>query len=132
VRRPFPLKFRAWDIKFKEMCPICSLDICGDEYGGVEGSRPSGGAAVLMDGEYKLMQYTGIKDRNGVEIYEGDILLSRPRSEDPRPRADKLRARCQVKFDIGFYLDKPVWGLLDGEHEIIGNIYENPELLELI
>ena len=76
-----------------------------------------------------LMQYTGLKDKNGKEIYEGDIL------ESERENA------CQwvVVWFNGWYLDRYVNGKRDetvGKYgfrtdlKIIGNIYENPELIK--
>jgi uncharacterized phage protein (TIGR01671 family) len=69
-----------------------------------------------------LMQYTGLKDKNGVEIYEGDIV----RFLD----IDGVDSVTEVEFrEGGFYPFAP-----DFIHwcnvEVIGNIYENPELLE--
>lgn len=81
--------------------------------------------------EYRLMQYTGLHDKNGKEIYEGDVV---------RP-IDSLGGRytnvSEVRFSRGqwvianFY-NLPEDALYTRQYaiEIVGNIYENPELLE--
>ena len=76
-------------------------------------------------GEIILMQYTGLKDKNGVEIYEGDIIKN--------PLYD-------VNYVVEYYEDGFVgWGkdrrdgcylITDEDIEVIGNIHENPELIE--
>jgi len=88
---------------------------------------------------YHLMQYTGLKDKNGVKIFEGDVL----KVINPNDEEDNL---CVVKWDnlCGGYPYEP-WGgfgnfdvstvgwamTMEFTFEIIGNIYDNPDLLEV-
>lgn len=76
-----------------------------------------------------LLQYTGLQDKNGKEIYEGDIVHS-----------DLLNITAAMEFaNGGFGIHKiradlkvvALYGALSYEFKIIGNIYENPELLEV-
>lgn len=74
-------------------------------------------------------QYTGLRDKNGKKIYEGDIL----RGSNGSINGYEWPFRLEVKWDK----DKckftvPTWGYIDSTHyyEVIGNIYDNPKLLE--
>jgi uncharacterized phage protein (TIGR01671 family) len=82
----------------------------------------------------KRMQFTGLKDKNGVEIFEGDILRSALRAKDVPDLIVSVRWCFDKTAWVVDYLSKnnikpsllsewPHW-------EMIGNIYENPELLE--
>jgi uncharacterized phage protein (TIGR01671 family) len=73
-----------------------------------------------------LMQYTGLKDKNGKEIYEGDIVADRDTSD----------CVFGVKWDVakaGYYMppefdEEYAYSIGAVSLEVIGNIYENPEL----
>lgn len=96
-----------------------------------------------------IMQYTGMKDKNGVEIYEGDVLIKKGLDynseayqewqgrefQDPKPEHVEIKRDVCSLDQHGYWLKDESFGYEgeDLEHseewEVIGNIYQNPELL---
>lgn len=81
----------------------------------------------LNSDDYKIMQCTGLKDKNGKEIYEGDILKI---SEQNIGIVDYRISTCSfcLMSKIGEYQTDHLFGA-DEFAEVIGNIYENSELI---
>jgi len=114
------IRFRAWNGINIEL-PVYDLS---KQYGS-SSKKP-----------YILMQYTGIKDKNGKEIWEGDIVrVIDEWGGDTKHEVKYCSDTGYPAFDLRPYLDVESNGLSyvvegDGEIEVIGNIYSNPELLE--
>lgn len=114
------IKFRAWTEDTKTMFLITNLDLEKKEWSGkwIKGS----GAWAIRQPLTNLMQYTGLKDKNGVEIYEGDIM---------RNEGDKIDEVIFYQGCFCYKLADRRYHIFDQNMgEVIGNIYENPELLE--
>ena len=86
------------------------------------------------DEDVEFMQSTGIKDKNGVEIYEGDVINYRNSFRNPMTGSGSLSINRDFKiiFENGEFkakgFDMRLKNILSYS-EVIGNIYENPELL---
>ena len=80
--------------------------------------------------DYVIQQYTGLKDRNGVDIYEGDIV--RCKSFDGWLDQIGYHYNMEVKYQTLESGDSELSGFLyiNIDREVIGNIFENPELLK--
>lgn len=127
------IKFRAWN-KEKKIMVYKNEDGSSCFWDGVDASSVELINCELNSeinrSEYEFMQYTGLKDKNGVEIYEGDI----------------VKAYCHGEYVIGKIIyehcgftinvmnnEELEYGriiILETFVEVIGNIYDNPELIE--
>lgn len=117
------IKFRAWDEEVREMlfpsdC-LLRLDFKGDLYL----SNKNAASSNII-----LMQFTGLKDKNGKEIYEGDIV--RQFGENLSVFFNKSTACFDVQHTGG---DSDSLCMVNGwdatDIEVIGNIYENANLI---
>ena len=120
------INFRAWDIKTESMRDVLVIDWVNeliDLSSGIIERRPH---------EVILMQYTGLKDKNGVEICEGDIVETVYNGEVFAGVVVYDLSEVDFKVTDGKEKYGRNFQYLAGndENEVIGNIYENPELLE--
>lgn len=130
-------KFRAWHKTWEEMGKVKRIrfDDDGNANNVLFKGKEFGVNAKIN--EFELMQSTGLKDKNGKEIFEGDIIaIEVDDTETP------INARVFQNSKIGVLMfhvfedneDVPMVELLEDNSvafEIIGNVYENPELLEV-
>lgn len=134
------IKYRAWDlvsstmrhvsvIEFDAAGEICNIALAAPGLDTKHGyharfeERENGDDLILM-------QYTGLHDKNGVEIFEGDVLKCKNSSQGVliwnTKRAGYLLDTTQTKDGW----THPIDGFDIGTAEVTGNIYENPELLK--
>ena len=83
---------------------------------------------ILYKKDLKIMQYTGLKDKNNKEIYEGDILSNGNNEKPYKVIFENGSFRAEFEEDFEEYSFDLIDVVAQG-CEVVGNIYENPELL---
>ena len=116
-------KYRAWDKDRKVIANVSNIDFLTRQVqmnaGGMHSERVSGDKVILL-------QYTGLKDKNGVEIYVGDIVeCFNDGLSEVLFRKGSFGMLTYTSKGVDFYTFNEVYGVC----EIIGNIYENSDLL---
>lgn len=119
-------KFRAWDKELQTMLDVSLIDfkkrvLVGEHW-------KFGETNFMSFDEIELMQSTRLKDKSGKEIFDGDILGTKD---------GLLNGIIEYREDLGMFVNSLIrYNNFErlcnaaGNREIIGNVYENPELLE--
>lgn len=117
------VKFRAWDEYYSRMYEVHTVDISIPPLLTVWPKDPYESIAIHQE---HLMQYTGLKDKNGVEIYEGDVVKFIGWGYTGYVAFENCEFITKNNMDKDYALSPK-----DGtDFEVIGNIHEHPELLQ--
>jgi len=129
------LKFRAFSSNWDSFGKETAMEYfkLGELHGGYTPQLDIG----VDEEATTIMQYTGLKDKNGKEIYEGDIVrYTAAITEGDQYREEEIIA--PIEFECGAFMANPKDSNYDTDFttypsklvEVIGNIWENPELKE--
>lgn len=122
------IKFRCWHKKEKRMFIQSAIHSSG-----LIEEHKVGTPYLTYYGleEIELMEFTGLTDKHGKDIYEGDILEYHPNSTEILIDVVSFKHGCFCLGKHPFYSTALGYDIHDIIFKIIGNIYENPELLEV-
>ena len=134
------LKFRAWWAEAEEYVKVSGIDFTNEEIHYIEEYRnKTYSIDEIPFNEIIIEQYTGLKDKNGKEIYVGDIIdinqtvngynLFVITFENGLINVRYAHDMSQYEYDILELLDWDQLSLIETENEVVGNIHENKELL---
>jgi len=119
------IKFRLWNPQEKKMfydVQDCFHDMYGDGVFGEHGFNEL--LEDAKEGRCVLMQYTGLKDKNGKEIWEGDIVEGiRGVKGECKFKKGRFLVEYEDEMELTFIYENKT------DIKVLGNIYENPELL---
>lgn len=126
------LKFRAWSKKHNKYLKITGIQYDGDKFAGtfvIYGTVAGIPNTIFLEPEdVVLEQYTSLKDKNGKEIYKGDIVVNTYYDDGEMYKV--LWVDDSVAFGMESLDDMELYKLPLESLEVIGNIHENAELLE--
>ncbi len=129
------IKFRGWSKPENKMVQVLEIRFWKEEVMTILIKEDTSSEKVRGKNDVEIMQFTGLKDKNGKEIYAGDIVHHRFYNEYFEVICNEKNASFSAKYIpgngrySGGIIDK-IFAIDFEEYEVIGNIYQNPELLK--